>query len=459
MSSEFDAFLQPFEIYQQYKVVVEILQFLRQELKQERLTILLVGGVSAEDNTQADHVVRGFLPADEVVVVDPYCDNAGGRDIQALTQLPLKSEAFDVSIILDSLVNYGEHERKPLVDEILRTAKHIAIIGSPFNSSATRLCEQFLHEYGYATFGQNLPVIRRHTQVGLPELSDVLKLLHARQLDYKDFPSSEINLWLSLNLFKLYLQGLPNSKVLCQMVDRYYNENFYLNDHRSPSYRQFIIVNKNKSLRTVQAAYDFFRTRRRRKEPETDPKETFFLMISLINLWTRGEQLNQYREREDLLKQQLDEAQKQLLQLERKVAGQRQSITDKDGQLKSLTETLKEKDREILSQTSIVAKREEEILQLNRQITRLRSSVEVLEETEKRQRECILTSEKDQLSLKQQIASFFTLLDKVDADLQRLGKNPIVKFTSGSEVDRISRTIAVESEVLRERLNELLAKE
>ncbi|HKX46862.1 MAG TPA: class I SAM-dependent methyltransferase, partial [Planctomycetota bacterium] len=96
----------PFDQYQRYRLVSDVVERLRGG--RARLRVLDVGGRTG--------LLRGFLPEDEVVLVDlEPSDVRPGLVLGTGSRLPFRSGAFDVVCAFDTLEHVPPEQRAAFV--------------------------------------------------------------------------------------------------------------------------------------------------------------------------------------------------------------------------------------------------------------------------------------------------------------------------------------------------------
>ncbi len=95
----------PFDQYQRYRLVADVLERLRQG--EQPLRILDVGGRTG--------VLREFLEHDDITLVDMEASDERGLVLGDGCQLPFRDESFDVVACFDTLEHIRPARRKKFV--------------------------------------------------------------------------------------------------------------------------------------------------------------------------------------------------------------------------------------------------------------------------------------------------------------------------------------------------------
>ena len=231
----------PFDQYQRYKIVQEIVTELRPASR--RLRILDVGG--------SPSTLKGFLPDDLVVVADMA--DQGGLDVYSDGgNLPFAVGAFDIVVAIDTLEHIPPQNREGFVNEIQRVSSSLVIIGAPFNDEQVVRAEEVFQQMIWARYGEGYYFIEEHRTYGLPELDAVLEWLHAGGYITAVLPNGYLHRWLAAISTFFLLQWRFHDSKLSRLANAYYNANFYRQDNREPCYRRVIVASKEGHLEGLQ---------------------------------------------------------------------------------------------------------------------------------------------------------------------------------------------------------------
>jgi SAM-dependent methyltransferase len=228
----------PFDQFQRYKGVEEVVRQLRKGKKQR---ILDVGGFPG--------LIADFLPEDEAYVVDIIPGRRPNYVRGDGTELPFKDGAFDVVIAVDTLEHVPIENRGKFVSELIRCGSKYVILMGPFFSENIQMAEKIIFEFSLKTLGRdfaNSHPLREHLEHGLPDMSQFANEIDGQGCVFEVFPSGYLYHWIILNFVKHFLFTIPDSDDLHKMIDKYYNLYFYEEDKREPSYRHMLVITKNR---------------------------------------------------------------------------------------------------------------------------------------------------------------------------------------------------------------------
>jgi hypothetical protein len=250
----------PFDQYQRYKVVQEIVRLIKGQRQGEALKVLDVGGLSHTYEGQPFLPIARFLPEEEIMVLDVqdyYGPNYLRVDEDGL--FPLSDASFDVVVSCDTLEHVPPERRPAFLDELLRVARQYVVLAGPFDSEDTRLAEQIFYDLHLRRLGVVQPQLHEHRLYGLPDLQALCADLENQGLYYVEFPSGYLFNWLLMMIIKDYLFSLPNSTTLHTTIDRLYNRHFFASDQRAPAYRHVLVISlrgEDKVLSQVAQRFD-----------------------------------------------------------------------------------------------------------------------------------------------------------------------------------------------------------
>ena len=233
----------PFDQYQRYKVVQEIVRLIKDQQKASALKVLDVGGVSNTREGQLFFPISHFLPEDATMVLDVQDYSAPNYlRVDGDSPFPLADGSFDVVVSCDTLEHVSPGRRSAFLDELLRVARQYVVLAAPFDSEDTRLAEQIFYDFHLRRLGVAQPQLHEHRLYGLPNLQALCEDLEKRDLPYVAFPSGYLYNWLLMMVIKDYVLSLPDSTALHAAIDRLYNRHFFASDQRAPAYRHVLVI-------------------------------------------------------------------------------------------------------------------------------------------------------------------------------------------------------------------------
>jgi hypothetical protein len=227
----------PFDQYQRYKMVEELVGLIRQG---RRLRILDVGGHPG--------LIADFLPEDDIFILD-MLPSEGLTCVQGDgARLPFKDDSFDLVVSIDTLEHIPSDQRLGFLEEQLRASRDYVLLAAPFEDENISLAEQIVNEFFIKKIGRPNDSLEEHFANGLPGLSETLSFFDQSGAQHLETPNGYLYNWLVMMMALPAAQALPNSEELVAMINRFYNQNLYVSDNREPCYRTVILVSKQHSL-------------------------------------------------------------------------------------------------------------------------------------------------------------------------------------------------------------------
>lgn len=221
----------PFDQYQRYRIVADLLSQLREGAKP--LSILDVGGRTAN--------LRAFLPADRVYLVDVDPSEEPGLVLGDGARLPYRDGAFDVVAAFDTLEHVPPQFRAAFVAECARVARKWVVLAGPYQSAAVDESERLLQRFLRDKLGVEHRYLDEHRHNGLPDLSGSRAALERAGARTSAIGHGNLERWLPLMCLSLYLDHEPELRSLAKSVFRFYNGELYASDHARPVYRHALI--------------------------------------------------------------------------------------------------------------------------------------------------------------------------------------------------------------------------
>ncbi len=221
----------PFDQYQRYRIVADLLASLRKG--SEPLSILDVGGRTAN--------LRAFLPKDRVYLVDVDPSDEPGLVLGDGARLPYKDRAFDVVAAFDTLEHVPPQHRAAFLAECARVAKKWVVVAGPYQSPAVDESERLLQRFLRDKLGVEHRYLDEHRHNGLPDLAESRTALEKSGARTAAIGHGNLERWLPLMCLSLYLDHEPELRSLAKAVFRFYNGELYASDHAEPVYRHALI--------------------------------------------------------------------------------------------------------------------------------------------------------------------------------------------------------------------------
>ena len=303
----------PFDQYQRYRVVQQIVGMVRNHLCCSRLRVLDVGGFFRTITGEDILPIAQFLPEDHTVAVDLAECTVSSYVRGNGAHLPFVDGSFDVVTTCDTLEHVPRSHRPAFVDELLRVAARYVILAAPFDDNLTRLADQVIFDFDQTFYNFEQPQLREHIENVLPNRGELCDWIEQRGHLYVDFASGYLHHWLPMMLLKHYLFGVPDSAHLHVNLDRYYNLNFTHRGQRAPAYRHVFVISKTKEDETflAQVARSF------QSLSNVSSDDGVALARSLLTLveWQREFRRERERNRFMVLQEQNEQLQEQNEQL------------------------------------------------------------------------------------------------------------------------------------------------
>ena len=228
----------PFDIYQRYKIVADIINKFRHD--NQKFKILDVGAGLLE-------TLKMFLPEDIIYSLD--------KDFPAeytqkenfilgdILQIELK-EKFDFVVAVDVYEHIPKPDRKKFLDIIIPLSEIATIIAAPFDQDDVRSYELLANEVYRKNYGSDYSWLKEHLENGLPSLPDTLDLIKNHNLDTITIPNGYLPRWFEMISTYLLTEGKPEYQPIMIMLYELYNKKYYQYDNRDPAYRHIIVIPK-----------------------------------------------------------------------------------------------------------------------------------------------------------------------------------------------------------------------
>lgn len=222
----------PFDQYQRYRLVADILESLRG--KGERLSVLDVGGRTA--------LLRQFLPEDEVYLVDVEASEEQGLVLGDGSRLPYADGCVDALVTFDTLEHVPPAAREAFVAECARVARRWVVIAGPYKSPRVDDAETQLETFVHDKLEEEHRYLAEHKSNGLPDLDDTEGGLRAAGAEVVSIGHANIERWLALMCMSLYMDRDAPLRGIAKQFFRFYNEQLYRSDHAAPVYRHAVVA-------------------------------------------------------------------------------------------------------------------------------------------------------------------------------------------------------------------------
>jgi ubiquinone/menaquinone biosynthesis C-methylase UbiE/predicted nucleic acid-binding Zn-ribbon protein len=227
----------PFDQYQRYRLVADILKEVRP--KGRTLSILDVGGRTA--------LLRQFLPKDRITAVDLEQSDEPGLVLGDGSRLPFQDGSFDVVAAFDTLEHVPPARRTAFVDECARVASRWVVLTGPYASKRVNEAEERLVDFLREKLKTEHRYLNEHRSHGLPSLGKVERTLHKHGLQTVRVGQGNLDRWLGLMCLELYLDADPCLRPVARRFFRFYNQTLYSSDHGGDMYRHALVGAKGEA--------------------------------------------------------------------------------------------------------------------------------------------------------------------------------------------------------------------
>lgn len=227
-----DTLALPFDQYQRYRLVADLLDDVRP--KRTRWRILDVGGRTA--------LLRSFLPKDEITLVDLEASDEKRLVLGDGSRLPFADESFDVVAAFDTLEHVQVKRREAFVAECARVAKRYCILAGPYQTRAVEEAERILQQFLKDKLRVEHRYLEEHRHNGLPSRAAIEAQLEKLGAHVKSVGHGNLERWLALLCMSMYMDYTPGLRPVAERFFRFYNQKLYASDHGAPVYRHAIVA-------------------------------------------------------------------------------------------------------------------------------------------------------------------------------------------------------------------------
>ncbi len=222
----------PFDQYQRYRLTADLLEELRGSAP--KLSVLDVGGRTA--------LLRGFLPKDDVHLVDVESSSERGLVLGSGAALPYKDASFDAVAAFDTLEHVPPPLRQAFVAECARVAKKWVLLAGPYEAPRVVEAEELLQRFLREKLKSEHRYLNEHRHNGLPVRAAIEKQLAASGARVQSFGHANLERWLFGMCLSMYLDDDPSLRAMAKSFHRFYNRELYRSDHAEPVYRHVIVA-------------------------------------------------------------------------------------------------------------------------------------------------------------------------------------------------------------------------
>lgn len=221
----------PFDQYQRYRLVADLLTRLR---KKQPLEVLDVGGRTA--------LLRGFLPKDRVTLVDIEPSAEAGLVLGDGARLPFRDDAFDVVAAFDTLEHVPPQLREAFVAECARVSRGYVVLAGPYHTERVAEAEKLLQKFLKDKLQLEHRYLQEHRHNGLPSRQATEEQLAGLGATVQSYGHANLERWLALMCLSMTLDHDPALRGLASRVHEFYNRALYDSDHAEPVYRHVVVA-------------------------------------------------------------------------------------------------------------------------------------------------------------------------------------------------------------------------
>ncbi len=232
MKPALDVLALPFDQYQRYRLVAELVGELRPP--KTRMRILDVGGRTA--------LLRAFLPEDLVTLVDIEPSDERPLVLGDGAKLPFADKSFDLVCAFDTLEHVPPKLRQAFVGECARVARRHVILAGPYQAREVEEAERILQQFLKDKLGVEHRYLEEHRHNGLPDRGAVEAQLQGLGARVKSVAHGNLERWLATLCMSMYMDYRPELRGIASRFQRFYNARLYESDHTPPCYRHAIVA-------------------------------------------------------------------------------------------------------------------------------------------------------------------------------------------------------------------------
>ncbi len=233
--------LLPFDVYERYTIAAHLAAAVRGA---SPCALLDVGGHSEVMWPGFGSLASAFVPDARTFVVDLHQEpGLQNYAVGSALSLPFSDGTFDFVLSADTLEHIPAADRQSFLRELLRVARGAVLLCFPFRTPLNEACERLIYRFIQMRKQVELPALREHVEMGLPEIETVRKWVEETGLPFRIWNHGNTMAWLRMMLTKnhLWAQGAPE---FGQELDAIFNLSFAAADYQEPCYRAFVAVCK-----------------------------------------------------------------------------------------------------------------------------------------------------------------------------------------------------------------------
>jgi len=229
----------PFDQFQRYFTVAKIVTGLTS--LDSTLKVLEVGA-------NAHCGLQEFLPNADITFTDideqPVAEHVNFIQADA-TNLPFKDDEFDFVISTDVLEHVPAKLRKKFINECYRVAKVAFILACPIDNGETPQAESIANKSFKRLHGVDYIWLREHQLEGLPTIESIDEMVEGMAIPFFRFEHGRLDWWLPLMQMHFIKEAEAELRVTCSKMDEHYNRNLYQQDSGGACYRSFWVLGRD----------------------------------------------------------------------------------------------------------------------------------------------------------------------------------------------------------------------
>jgi arylsulfatase A-like enzyme/glycosyltransferase involved in cell wall biosynthesis len=228
----------PFDKYQRYKIIADIINKFR---KDNKIFKILDVGAGFEKT------LKKFLPDDDIYFFDkdypPELKTRAKFITGDITKVDL-SDSYDFVISIDAYEHISPISREGFINKLIHLSKIATIVAAPFDTPGVREHEVLANEVYKTSHDADYKWLHEHIQNGLPSLPFTLEIIKKSGFKYTVIPNGYLPRWFEMISIFLLTEGMTELSRSMEELNEFYNKKFYLYDNLNPAYRQVIFISK-----------------------------------------------------------------------------------------------------------------------------------------------------------------------------------------------------------------------
>ena len=224
-----------FDQYQRYRMVADLIN---NERSKPVMNILDIGSGPVD--------ISELLPDDKITRLDTERGNEAGYICGSALDMPFRSGSFDMVISCDMFEHIKPDERETFLNELDRVSGEMFIIACPFSGPEIEEAEALVNSFHKDLFGDEHKWLVQHRENGLPSLERLRTWISSKSYGAEVLQNGSLDSWLPMMFLGTYL-GKHNEWEIYFRLNSIYVRDIYSGDNYSPSYRNMIVVKKDRA--------------------------------------------------------------------------------------------------------------------------------------------------------------------------------------------------------------------